>query len=282
MDFKALPRNLLLTGLPRGGTTLTCFLLNQLPAVVALAEPMDVNAFVPDDEHANVRMIASFIAAQRETLLAEGRAVGKSVDGRAIDNPLSDERDAVTGARIRRINQSFIEVTKPLDSMFTLAIKHPSAFSAMLPTLRHHFECFATVRNPLAVLMSWAQTPFAVAKGHVPAAERLDAELTDRLAREDDVHERQITLLSWFFERYRHLPAGHVIKYEDIVATRGRVLPDSLALTGTLDTSLETRNDRHLSDPTCRRLADKLIARGGAYLDHYSATDISAMLPRVS
>lgn len=272
------PRNILLTGLPRGGTTLTCFLLNQLPTVVALAEPMDVNAFQPNDDHGNVDLIHAFIAAQRETILGAGRAVGKSVDGRTIDNPLSDERDAETGKRIRRITDRFVDVTKPLEASFTLAIKHPGAFSAMLPMLRDHFECYATVRNPLAVLMSWAQTPFAVAKGHAPAAERLDADLTERLAREEDLHERQITLLSWFFEQFRQLPAGRVVKYEEIVATSGRVLADRLALTGELDAPLETRNEKYLTDPLCHRFAERLLARGGAYLDHYSAREISALL----
>ena len=37
--------NLLLAGIPRSGTTLACALLNRLPNVAALPEPMDVTAF---------------------------------------------------------------------------------------------------------------------------------------------------------------------------------------------------------------------------------------------
>ena len=39
---------MLLTGLPRGGTTLACELLNHLPDVRALDEPMDPNRLLRD------------------------------------------------------------------------------------------------------------------------------------------------------------------------------------------------------------------------------------------
>ena len=270
------PRNLVLTGVPRGGTTLTCHLLNELPNVVALAEPMDVNAFVPCDDDTNVHLVSAFFAAQRTSLLTEGRALGKSSGGSSIDNPLSDERDPVTGKRVHRMSERHVVVRKPLAANFTLAVKHPGAFTALLPLLAPRFECFATVRNPLAVLMSWCDTPFPVASGHAPAAERLDADLTHRLACEDDLHERQITLLSWFFERFRVLSPGHVIRYEEMIATQGNVLPERMRIPHALAANLETRNGRSVGTPLARRLAYRLVERAGAYLDHYSPEDILA------
>jgi hypothetical protein len=276
MTTDAPPRNLVLTGVPRGGTTLTCHLLNELPNVVALVEPMDVNAFVPFDDDANVRLVGAFFEAQRASLLTEGRALGQSSGGRSIDNPLSDERDPVTGKRVHRMSERHVVVQKPLAPSFTLAVKHPVAFTALLPLLAPRFECFATVRNPLAALMSWCDTPFPVANGHAPAAERLDADLTHRLACEDDLHERQITLLSWFFERFRVLAAGHVIRYEEVIASRGAVLPERMRIPHALAANLESRNGRSAGAPLAKRLAHRLVAREGAYLDHYSPEDILA------
>ena len=46
-------RNVVLTGLPRSGTTLACHLLNKLPDTVAVLEPFEAGRFaglLPDRE----------------------------------------------------------------------------------------------------------------------------------------------------------------------------------------------------------------------------------------
>jgi hypothetical protein len=89
-------RNIILTGIPRSGTTLTCFLLNQLPNVVALVEPMRVGELDPIDHRANIDLIGRFFADQRASLLVGGTALGRSVDGATIDNALGDAIDPAT------------------------------------------------------------------------------------------------------------------------------------------------------------------------------------------
>ena len=75
--------DIILTGIARSGTTLSCSLLNKLPQCVALHEPMD-----PEDlvglgfPEAYMARIASFFAAQRASLLGSGTAVSKARDGR--------------------------------------------------------------------------------------------------------------------------------------------------------------------------------------------------------
>ena len=267
-------RNVILTGIPRSGTTLTCFLLNQLPNVVALVEPMRVGEFDPIDHRANIDSIGQFFAAQRGSLLAEGIALGKSVDGATIDNPLGDALDFKTGQRERRYNQVFVRVEKPLDPGFTLALKHPSAFTALLPALRGTYECYAIVRNPLAILRSWGTTPFAVSDGHAPMAERLDKDLRTRLDRIDDVEDRQIALLCWYFEQYRWLGSKNLLRYEDIVESNSGAVPAFFNINYPLHYKLETRNTTRFHSTTHRRVAEKLIDKAGAYLDHYSIEEI--------
>jgi len=268
------PRNIILTGIPRSGTTLTCFLLNQLPNVVALVEPMRVGEFDAVDRRANIDMIDRFFADQRASLLAEGRAIGKSVDGVTIDNPLGDAVDPATGKREQRHNQLFVRVEKPLDPGFTLVLKHPAAFTALLPALCDTYETYAIVRNPLAILRSWAAAPFAVSQGHAPMAERLDKDLEMRLAREDAIEDRQIALLRWFFEQYRRLGPRKIIKYEDIISSNAGILPTVFDIPHRLHHKLETRNKAHLAGNSDGPLADKLVEQAGAYMDHYSAQDI--------
>lgn len=68
-------------------------------------------------------------------------------------------------------------------------------------------------------------------------------------SRQPDRLRRQVTVLNWFFERYRaHLDSRHVIRYEDLVESGGTVpfrLPDH---EGAEPASLESRNRSALYD----------------------------------
>jgi Sulfotransferase family len=187
-------RNVLITGMPRSGTTLVCSLLNKLPDVVALHEPMNVWEF------ANCRsgdeigaMVETFCGESRKSLLEKGFAVSKHVGGKVRDNSTVVDR---AGKRSRQTEHGRIEIDKPLSKEFTLAIKHPAAFTALIETLSKHFECFAIIRNPLATLASWNSLDwFPLKDGHLPVGEKLDVDLARDLAKIADGLDRQIHIL---------------------------------------------------------------------------------------
>jgi hypothetical protein len=70
--------NVLLTGLPRSGTTLMCHLLNKLPHSVALHEPMDPSRLggLPMDEV--LARVRAFLEAERHRILTTGRTTSKA------------------------------------------------------------------------------------------------------------------------------------------------------------------------------------------------------------
>src|SRR5918994_219582 len=85
--------NILVTGTPRSGTTLTCHLLNKLPEAVALHEPMRVRDFAAMEDHAAVgRAIRGFCDDQRKSILERKRAISKQADGSVPDNPFGATR----------------------------------------------------------------------------------------------------------------------------------------------------------------------------------------------
>src|SRR5207302_2797277 len=144
-------RNVLITGTPRSGTTLVCSLLNKLPDIVALHEPMNVFEFVGRSSDEIVAMVERFVAESRKSLHEEGFAVSKHVSGKVRDNSAAVDR---AGKRTRQTEHGRIEIDKPLSKEFTLAIKHPAAFTALIETLSKRFESVAIVRNPLATIAS--------------------------------------------------------------------------------------------------------------------------------
>jgi len=219
--------------------------------------------------------IGQFFNTQRDTILKNGTAASKSASGSVPDNSLGniDER---TGERERTINGRSIVVNKSLEKDFKLAIKHPSMFTALLEMLSVHFSCFAIIRNPLSVLLSWNSVTFPVSKGHAPAAEAFDRSIEATLRREENIYARQLLLLDWYFSKYKYiLTQQRVLKYEDIIATGGKALAPVIDRAVHLNESLSSKNANKIYNRDHIDLyADLLLNYKGSYFDFYSKNDI--------
>lgn len=272
--------NVILTGVPRSGTTLTCHLLNKLPNTVALHEPMPVSEFPQLGNHDAVcDTIEQFFAATRHSLLTRKLATSKQLNGAVPDNSVQ-EMPGDDELRHSRTPTGEILIDKPLDDHFTLAIKHPSAFTALLASLVKRFPCYAVIRNPFSILMSWQTVAMAVQNGHVPAAEGLHTGLREQLARLEDRLDRQLYVLSWFFNQYRqYLPASSVLFYENTIASGGASLSAITPAAGGLREPLESKNQNTLYQQELRHeLAKRLLASDGAYWCFYSKANVEALL----
>jgi hypothetical protein len=245
------PTTLLLAGPPRSGTTLCCELLNRVPDARALDEPMpigkavaeatDADGFSPDRFAA---LVERFADVQRASLLTDGTALSKHTGGRVLGRKVSDERDE-RGLRRRLRELGPVAFGVPSSADFTLVLKHPVAFTALLPELAGRFEAAAVVRHPLAILASWESVPMPVRDGRVAMLATLAPEIHARLEAIDDRLDRQVELLAWMFERIAtSLPTERVVRYEDLVATGGGALAALV--------------------PAARELAEPLVNRNGA------------------
>jgi hypothetical protein len=278
----------LLTGLPRGGTTLACELLNRLPDVLALDEPMDPNELIraaagedggPLDASIVQDGIARFAADQRRAILEHGVALTLHVGGRVLGARVSDERDD-QGLRRPMGARSEIAVDVPASLDFTLVIKHPVAFTALLGILVERFDVFAIVRNPLAVLASWESVPFPQREGRLGLCPEIAPQLAARLEEIDDRLERQLTLLDWFLERYAaELPRERVIRYEDIIASGGAALAPIAPSAGELSLPLDSRNSAAVYDREhMREVGQRLMDRDGAYRLFYTPAEVAGVM----
>ena len=146
--------DIILTGIARSGTTLTCSLLNMLPQCVALHEPMNPSGLVGIPfPYGYLERISAFYTAQRHSLLGSGRAVSKARGGSIPDNPFDS---SIVNDRLRPSTVQNQEVVfgKNLKEGFRLVVKHPNFFTATLSVLKDVYPCYAIIRNPLAVLLS--------------------------------------------------------------------------------------------------------------------------------
>lgn len=272
-------KNIMLVGLPRSGTTLTCHLINKIPDFVALHEPLKPIDFMHDSPAEMCERIMLFCEEQRKSLLENGTAASRTIGGKVPDNHIRGVNDE-TGKRANKIDGQVLEVDKNLSDEFKLVVKHNAFFAAILDKLAGSFKCFAVVRNPVSVLLSWNSVDMAVSQGYAPAAERFDKKLEQQLRGVDDKFERQIYLLTWYYNQiYQNLSSSNVVFYEDIISSSGRALSKLIPAASALDETLRSKNKNSLYDDDLRPLlAEKLLnLKSGGYLHYYSKDNVKEM-----
>lgn len=276
------PNTILLTGLPRAGTTLSCHILNRCSGVLALHEPMTPSDFEPaKGPPAAVAQIRRFAQESRQRVLAEGLALSRQKDGQVPENPVAAE-PGVGGLRPMDANLGLIDVSQQsLGNNFHLIIKHNALFTAMLPELAQAFPVYAIVRNPLAVLASWNLVDLPVNRGHIPAAEQFDIQLKQTLANTPDRLERQLTILEWFCQRYAHHLPDRLLRYEDFVAHPAS-LADALGLdAGGMTVPLRESRNTGYDLALMEQLYLRLSGYGDAIWKIYSRAQVDELMESI-
>ena len=272
--------NIVLTGVPRSGTTLTCHLLNQLPNTVALHEPIEFREILKFKTHQEIGdYVADVFEEMRTSIYNHKTALSRQIQGRIPDNNFGEDKDQNSGLRKNLVSIGHVEINNQLEPDFLLVIKEPGIFTAILKNLIDGFPTFAVIRNPLSVLASWNTVPFYVTKGRSPVA-RLDIALAQGLAKIKDTIDRQIYILSWFYQQYRmFLPESSILRYENIIASGGQVLSVIQPQIEGLKDSLENQNLNKLYNREMMLiLGEKLLNSEGAFWEFYSRESVEVLL----
>ena len=176
--------DVILTGVPRSGTTLVCALLNRVPSVVALHEPMPLPEWaLRMTREMVIDEIDHFFVKARNSLMHTGMAPSRQVDAQVPSNPFSDQKDE-SGVRHAHGTLGVLALAPDtvLSPDFVLVVKHTAGFAVLLEQLSRKHPCFAVIREPIATLASWATIDAPIRNGRTPAAERLDPCLAAALA----------------------------------------------------------------------------------------------------
>lgn len=182
-------------------------------------------------------------------------------------------------------------------------------FTALLPTLVKRFPCFAIIRNPLAIMLSAStlqqpkigpkslsakvraiiRNPLAIIRSKSgrksPRAKvTYDPQLGERLEKSknegvDKVRQRLLRL-HYSFERYQQfLPESHVLRYEDICSSRGKVLEVIVPEAGRLDEPLENKNLNPLYPrDKVVHFGERLLESEGAYWTFYTRESVREII----
>jgi hypothetical protein len=226
--------------------------------------------------------IEQYFRRVRRRIRKEAVAISKHAGGQITDNAYG--RPDAESRRKSVLEKGKIAVRKELDDRFFLVIKQPGLFTAMLPQLAARLPCYALVRNPLAVLashFSLGRPADTSKRGSTSAALRYDEALRHRMAEvERGSVEWKLGMMSWACERFAsELPGQNVIRYEDIVDSRGKALAVISPTAEQLDEPLSSRNLSELYDrDTMLKLGERLLGSDGAYWHFYSREDVEVLL----
>lgn len=262
---------ILLSGIPRSGTTLICKLLCECPNVIALNEPLPGSLFLTRTQ--SVEEIQTQAGNIRARLLAKGTAPVRTMDGKITDNAF----DEGSGQREKVIRRTEVFFDKPLTPDFRLILNHNAEFSLLLPELALAFPFYAVVRNPIDLLASWNSVNLPVSRGKVAKADRLLPELVRRYEGKSRLLDKQLEILDWYYGQYLTLPAEHIIRYEEVIRSRGQVL-QPLTLQPTIPGwELSSKNKNPLYNQLLRREYFQAITKNkGNWLYFYSTEALEA------
>lgn len=275
-------QNVILTGVPRSGTTLSCSLLDRFPNTVALNEPpFKVADLVGLNNEERYQQIQNWFARSRESILTHKKLVSGQINAQEQDNTFSQHKDEKTGFRKCLVASQEIEISRNLAADFLLIIKKPILFTSILESLVGRFPIYVVMRNPLSVLASWHTLAHMKDRQNL-AEEKLDLNLSQRLQPITDSLTRQIHQLSWYYEKYYQLISQvSVIRYEDIIATQGKALSVITPHALDLNENLENKNLNQVYDRDLMlTLGKKILEFDGGFWQFYTKEDVEVLLEK--
>jgi hypothetical protein len=214
--------DLILTGIPRSGTTLAAAMLDGAPDTLCLSEPQSHINFLATATNAEdfvARVGSAFEAVRRKLLSGEPVLDRRHHDGSPITNYFAAPDSK--GLRRRSAAYTLTLISRPgLSPDFLLGAKHNALYTAVLPEITNtrRFRIIATVRDPVRVVCSWQSIEVPVHHGKLPAAVRFWAEMRHLTHSEMDLLDKQVRIHDLFCRRFLDL-AEHltIVRYETLV-----------------------------------------------------------------
>ncbi len=261
-------RNVIVTGIPRSGTTLASALIDSLPDTVCLNEPGWQTARVANTPAEFAQWLTGDFAQIRKKLLAgepvqDRRAAG----GKAVTNYYA------TNETTRQMENTFdlVPFTRPgLSADFTLAIKHNGPYLAVLGPLidTAAFTIVAIVRSPVEVLASWRRLSLPISRGAMPNATPYWPRMAQIVAEDCDLLVKQVKMYDLMCRRIYNLREHiHVLPYEMLIK-KPALLCEYIGSSGEL-AQLVDKPARQILGEEKQRILDALKTHGEYYRHFY-------------
>ncbi|MEH7352349.1 sulfotransferase [Neobacillus drentensis] len=239
-DFK---KDVILTGIPRGGTTLSAALLDNLKNAVCLSEPRWQSPWFKNFK--DVNKVTEFVMNDYKNIrnkIRDNKPIKdiRNKDGTPLTNYYSERRK---GRRfnVRKHGAFTFEIE---NENFLLAMKHNEHYTGILPQLLETgvFSIIAIVRHPVPTILSWKSLNLYISNGRMPYAEPFWKELREITCSSDKSLLTFVKIYDLFCQRYLSFSNEiHLLKYEKIIKNP-QVFEELTGLTYKNKVELSSRN----------------------------------------
>jgi len=236
---------LLITGIPRSGTTLTTAIIDGLDDSLALSEPQSHVDLIEKCDSADkyAESIYHDLIDVRATLL-KGQPIldRRNSSGQAITNYF-------TRTEGKTVNQfKIMPIIKPnLSKNFLLASKHNAHYTAALPSILAltDLPILFVIRHPIPTILSWRSLQLPISKGRLPAGEKYWKELSDWVKSSQDTLRIQIGIYDLFCKRYlEYQNKIQLVRYEQLTENES-LIPNILKKNIETRVAIKSENKNH-------------------------------------
>ncbi|WHY78260.1 sulfotransferase [Neobacillus sp. WH10] len=239
-DFK---KDVIMTGIPRGGTTLSAALLDSLKNAVCLSEPRWQSKWfknIKDVNRVTECVMNDYKNIRRRIIENKPIMDTRNEDGTPLTNYYSKRR---YGRRVsvRKHGAFTFEIE---NENFLLGMKHNEHYTGILPQLLETdvFSIIAIVRHPVPTILSWKSLNLYISNGRMPYAEPFWKELREITCSSDKSLLTFVKIYDLFCQRYLSFSNEiHLLKYEDIIKNP-QVFEELTGLTYKNKVELSNRN----------------------------------------
>jgi hypothetical protein len=265
-----MPRDVIVTGIPRSGTTLTAALIDGLPNTVCLNEPewQTGNRFKDPSDFVKW-LVGDFVKIRQNLLRGEPVQDRRAIkDQAAVTNYFS--RHPESGKM--KVNYKFVDLVRPgLTPDFTLAIKHNGPYLALLKAIidMRWFTIIAIVRHPVEVLYSWRTLEVPISRGEMPNATPYWPAMAELVKMPMDLLEKQVKMYDLMCKRIYNLRQHlHLLPYEELLKNP-ELLNKYLKVPGEPARKLIEKPKRQIPEAEWQRIAQAVKTHGEFYRHFY-------------
>ncbi len=262
---------ILITGIPRSGTSLVTKLISMQENTICFSEPIWLRDIRHDkqttEEFSNkLKEKVEFIRGE----IKKGNPVELTVkrgSKELPDNYYHRSKNSIIN--LKHTIKVFVEYTHDLK----ICIKSNALFTACLSSLKENntWDIVTVIRDPLYILLSWKSLDIPISKGKIMIGEIYSKKVRE-IVKEPDLIIRQIKILDWFFMQYS-VNKAKIIKYEDIVLTPQDIIENILNRKSHVDAAFSSSNNiNRYKSKELKRLIYKLrqhsVYKNLYYKDH--------------
>lgn len=261
-------RNVILTGIPRSGTTLAASIIDSLPDTVCLNEPdWQVSKVTDTGKNFAKWLVGDFAQTRQKLLSGEPITDRRSQEGEAVTNYfLVDPASKQTQRNFKKIPFT----RSGLSPDFTLAIKHNGPYLAALKPIveLNYFTVIAIVREPIGVIHSWRSVDLPISRGDLPTAKHYWPRMAELIAHDIDLLEKQVKMYDLMCERlYEQRERIHLLPYETLLK-EPQLIAECLGADVKNIASAVTGPSRQVPDVDRQAIAE-LVRRHGKFIAYF-------------